>query len=125
MFILNKEDNTTPTNENPVYVELDSTSTTPDPSQWVRLRLTLPAGYQSKFASGGGITVNFEGTYANLWDISATLPVANQIPSSEIRIEITNGESTFFWVRARTTFNETPIDDRSTAIKVDGEIKKV
>ncbi len=127
MFILTKDDNTTPTIDNPVFVELDSTSTNPDPSEWIRLGLSLPAGYESRFAIdlSGGVTINFEGTYANVWDISSTLPVAGQAKNSEIRVEILDGLKTFFWVRAFTSFNETPIDDRSTAVKVDGEIKKV
>lgn len=133
MFILTQNINgaeVIPDLTRPILGELDSTNASPDPSVWVPLRLRLPVDYESRFNEGsngasGGVTINFEGTYANLWDISKTSPVAGQPQNSQIRVEVISGQSTFFWVRTSTVFNETPIDDRSVGVKVDGEIKKV
>lgn len=131
MFSLHLTDNSAITDQNPIYVELDSTSATPDPSHWIKCFLRLPDGYNCNFDAGGlsgGAVVRFEGTYAGYWRITEADPsiVAGQPDKSEIRIEVTGGPvGTPLWIRANTIFGEVPVDDRSTQIKVDGEAKKV
>lgn len=119
-----------PATYNPVYLELDSTDVDPAPSPWVSCLLSLPAGYVSKKdASGtsGGVLIRFEGTTANQWQITGDNPaiVALLTIGSELRLNVDNNIPTEFWVRGSTTYGEVPIDDRSVAIKVSGQVEKV
>ncbi len=119
------------TPERPIYLELDSTSSAPDPSPWIKCYIRLPDGYSSVFdalGTTGGATVKFEGTFANYWNITDIDPALepNQPNRNEVRVEVIGGPvGKSLWMRANTVFGEVPVDDRSTSIKVDGEVKKV
>ena len=138
MFLLHLEDTTPvsavgdPTDEtySPIYLELDSTDVEPAPTSWVRGYLSLPAGYVSLKGEGGttgGAVIRFEGTTAGLWDLTLDNPsiVPNPDVVDELRLEVQNNVPTSFWVRARTTYGEVPIDDRSTALRVSGQAEEI
>ncbi len=114
---------------NPIYVELDSTDVSPPPTSWIRCYLSLPAGYVSLIdANGttGGVSVRSEGTTAALWEITKDNPSLNQNPTitNELRLSVQNNVPTSFWIRAKTTYGEVPVDDRSVALRVSGQVEE-
>ncbi len=138
MFLLHLQDNTPISSVedssnpaySPIYLELDSTDAEPAPSSPAKCYLSLPAGYvclREASLDSGGALITREGTTATYWDFTTDDPALNPNPmwSSSIRVDILNNIPTEFWVRSRTVYGEVPIDDRSVALKVSGEIEKV
>lgn len=109
---------------NPIFLLLDSTSQSPDPSSPVGCLLSLPAGRYSEEAR-----VFFEGTTANNWEITAVDPASVTDETlagwgKDILVSVSDNVSTPFWVRSRTVFGEVPTDDRSVRLRATGLVRK-
>lgn len=103
---------------NPVYLLLDSTSISPDPSEPVELAVSLPSGYSCEEAR-----ISFEGTSAFYWEVTTSDPSSTTpLWSSSVNVAITNDEPTSFWIRSSTIFEEVPVDDRSSSLRLRGEV---
>jgi hypothetical protein len=138
MFLLHLED-TSPVSSvgdpsdpgySPIYLELDSTDLNPPPSPWVRGYLSLPAGYISlkdEIGNIGGATIRFEGTTAGLWELTNENPslIVEPTVTQELRLSVEDNTPTSFWLRAKTTYGEVPVDDRSVALRVSGQVQEV
>ena len=138
MFLIHLEDTSPvsavgdPTNPaySPIYIELDSTDVQPPPSEWIRCYVSLPAGYislKNEAGTAGGALIKFEGTTAGMWQITTDNPsiVPTPTTSAEIRVSVLNNTPSSFWIRGRTTYGEIPVDDRSAALRVSGQVEEV
>lgn len=128
MFILTFTDGVdvsnvgTPTalNYKPVYLLLDSTNPQPDPSAPVELQLSLPVGNYCESAH-----VYFRGTTASYWEITTDDPItANPVWNNSITTSVQDGVKTSIWIRTSTIFEEKPVDDRSTSLLVEGDVRE-
>ncbi|QIN82797.1 hypothetical protein GBA63_09145 [Rubrobacter tropicus] len=105
---------------NPVYLFLDSTNPSPAPSEPVALNLSLPAGNYCEEAA-----LSFRGTTASYWELSAEDPAAGPVTwSPSVALSVIDGQSTRFWTRTRTVYEEVPVDDRSVSLWVVGDVRE-
>lgn len=104
----------------PVYLLLDSTNPEPDPSEPVELQLSLPVGNYCESAR-----IYFRGTTASYWEITADDPsLANPVWDNSIVTSVEDGVKTSIWVRTSTIFEEKPVDDRSTSLLAEGDVRE-
>lgn len=120
-------------NYRPLYIELDSSLQDPQPSPAAGCYLSLEdPSYECVIdANGeGGVTLSFVGLTASMWEITGPDPTNPDLPDEggwgpDLRISVSGNTPSRFWVRAKTYFEEPPSDDRSVALRAEGEPRRI
>lgn len=102
----------------PIFLQLDSTPVSPADSEPVECEVSLDAGHICNAAQ-----VSFVGTLSEFWEATPQLDPPAWGPTATISIP--NNVPGKVYVRAKTTYGEVPLDDRSVSVKVEGEVEKV
>ena len=102
----------------PIFLQLDSTPVNPASSEPVECEVSLDAGHICNAAN-----ISFVGTLSEFWEATPQLEPPAWAPTAVISVP--NNTPGKFYARARTTFGEVPMDDRSVSIKIEGEVERV